>query len=492
MQKLINNKFLIILYCFFISFSILLFTSKCSFFYPFNDWVDANAFFTVGKSMMHGLVPYLDLFEQKGIFLYFIYGIAYLLSNTTFHGVFIIEIISWTITLYFAYKIICLFLSSKKAYFLLPIFMVLICTSTSFTHGASAEELCFPLIMLTLYYFLNYYLKANISSKSLFISGFTAGLVLLVKYTLLGFWLGFMAMLFFDLILKKEYKKAFRSCLIFLLGMSIPLIIAIVYFLINHGLKEFINVYFFTNIFSYGIKASFITRITTLIIHFIEILYKNGPLIFILIILFPLLLIKLSFPKQGKISLIITYLITIFLIFFGLKYYDYYLLPILIFTLISLIVIFKYIPEKINNKSLIIIYIISLIFSYYNANYKEMLFTPKEKLFQYEYLKYLDKNATLVNLGSLDCGLYTTSGIIPSTYYFEKQNLSYEAYPEQYKAFESYIHNKETKYIIYLSKYKLSKLTKLEPELFTNYNLIKNKRQDFEHKKRYAYLFERK
>ena len=458
MQKLINNKFLIILYCFFISFSILLFTSKCSFFYPFNDWVDANAFFTVGKSMMHGLVPYLDLFEQKGIFLYFIYGIAYLLSNTTFHGVFIIEIISWTITLYFAYKIICLFLSSKKAYFLLPIFMVLICTSTSFTHGASAEELCFPLIMLTLYYFLNYYLKANISSKSLFISGFTAGLVLLVKYTLLGFWLGFMAMLFFDLILKKEYKKAFRSCLIFLLGMSIPLIIAIVYFLINHGLKEFINVYFFTNIFSYGIKASFITRITTLIIHFIEILYKNGPLIFILIILFPLLLIKLSFPKQGKISLIITYLITIFLIFFGL----------------------------------IIIYIISLIFSYYNANYKEMLFTPKEKLFQYEYLKYLDKNATLVNLGSLDCGLYTTSGIIPSTYYFEKQNLSYEAYPEQYKAFESYIHNKETKYIIYLSKYKLSKLTKLEPELFTNYNLIKNKRQDFEHKKRYAYLFERK
>ena len=117
---------------------------------------------------------------------------------------------------------------------------------------------------------------------------------------------------------------------------------------------------------------------------------------------------------------------------------------------------------------------------------------PKEELFQYEYLKYLDKNSTLVNLGSLDCGLYTTSGIVPSTYYFEKQNLKYEEYPEQYLAFKDYIHNKKTDYIIYLSKYKISKLEKKEPELFTNYKLIKNKRQDFENRKRYAYLFERK
>ena len=61
-------KVLLILFCFCLSFVILSLTSKCSFLYPFNDWVDANAFFTVGKSMMRGIVPYKDLFEQKGIF----------------------------------------------------------------------------------------------------------------------------------------------------------------------------------------------------------------------------------------------------------------------------------------------------------------------------------------------------------------------------------------------------------------------------------------
>jgi len=88
-----KDKFKIILYCFLVSFIILLFTSKCSFLYPFNDWVDANAFFTVGKSMMNGIVPYRDLFEQKGLLLYFIYGVGYLISNTTFIGIFILEII---------------------------------------------------------------------------------------------------------------------------------------------------------------------------------------------------------------------------------------------------------------------------------------------------------------------------------------------------------------------------------------------------------------
>ena len=60
----------IILYCFLTTLITLLLTTKNSPLYAFNDWMDANAFFTVGKSMMHGLIPYKDIFEQKGPFLY--------------------------------------------------------------------------------------------------------------------------------------------------------------------------------------------------------------------------------------------------------------------------------------------------------------------------------------------------------------------------------------------------------------------------------------
>ena len=38
-----------------ISVIVLFFCSKNSPFYVFNDWVDANAFFTMGKGMMNGV-----------------------------------------------------------------------------------------------------------------------------------------------------------------------------------------------------------------------------------------------------------------------------------------------------------------------------------------------------------------------------------------------------------------------------------------------------
>lgn len=66
---------------------VLLFCTKSSPLYPTNDWVDTNCFFTVGKSMFEGRVPYLDIYEQKGPLLYFLYGLCYLVSPTSFLGV---------------------------------------------------------------------------------------------------------------------------------------------------------------------------------------------------------------------------------------------------------------------------------------------------------------------------------------------------------------------------------------------------------------------
>ena len=56
--------------------------SKSSPLYPMNDWVDVNCFFTVGRGITHGMVPYLDLYEQKGPLIYFLYALAALISES--------------------------------------------------------------------------------------------------------------------------------------------------------------------------------------------------------------------------------------------------------------------------------------------------------------------------------------------------------------------------------------------------------------------------
>ena len=128
MHKIIDNKYFIILFCLIISFIGITICSECSFLYPMNYWVDANAFFTVGKSMLHNLVPYLDLFEQKGPLLYLIYMIGAIISEKSFIGVYFVEIISYSVTLYYISKIICLYLDKKYIYLILPLFLSIILT----------------------------------------------------------------------------------------------------------------------------------------------------------------------------------------------------------------------------------------------------------------------------------------------------------------------------------------------------------------------------
>ena len=247
MIKKMFNKKKYYLFCLVLSFLVLLFTTKSSFIYKFNDWVDANAFFTVGKSMVNGKVLYRDIFEQKGPILYFIYSIGYLISNKTFIGIFILEVFSFSIFLYYAHKIFNMFLESKYSLILLPILSFLITTFFSFVHGGSCEEFCLPFYAITLYYYFKHFKEKELSNKEIVLVGLLSGIIMMIKYTLLGLWIGFGLVLFYEQISKKDYKKALSFCLYFLLGMSIPILIVLIYFAVNGAIKDFIDCYFVFN-----------------------------------------------------------------------------------------------------------------------------------------------------------------------------------------------------------------------------------------------------
>ena len=44
----------------------LLIHSKSSPLYAMNDWVDVHCFFTMGRGILDGQVPYMDQYEKKG------------------------------------------------------------------------------------------------------------------------------------------------------------------------------------------------------------------------------------------------------------------------------------------------------------------------------------------------------------------------------------------------------------------------------------------
>jgi len=192
--------------------------TKSSPFYPFNDWVDANISFTMGKGMMNGKIPYRDLFDHKGPLFYFMFGLAFLISNTTFLGVFILEVISFSIFLLFSFKLMSLYLDRQYAVIALPLFAASVLNLNSFVQGGSAEEFCLPLLIISLYYlcrnFKEYYPRL-IPNRWLLINGLIAGCVLWIKFSLLGFWFGWIVVILISLLINSGFFFGVKASSVF-------------------------------------------------------------------------------------------------------------------------------------------------------------------------------------------------------------------------------------------------------------------------------------
>ena len=83
---------------------VLILCSKTSPLFVLNDWMDANIFFTMGKSMLSGKVLYRDVFDHKGPVLYLLYGLGWLLDHTGFTGVFVLELCAFALFLDFGLR----------------------------------------------------------------------------------------------------------------------------------------------------------------------------------------------------------------------------------------------------------------------------------------------------------------------------------------------------------------------------------------------------
>ena len=251
-----NKEIRAALYLLLAGFLLMLFATRSSFLYPCNDWNDANSYFSMGKALFNGKMPYRDVFDQKGPYLYFLYGLAYLVSHTTFAGVFILEVICAFLDLVGIYYILRLYLKRNTALFFSPLTLAVAVSSKSFYWGGSAEEICYPLLVWGLYlsieYFKNSYPQKPMGFKVIFGGGLLAGVAANIKFTVLGFFFAWMMCVAFSFLVRKDFFGAVKGCVVFLLGMAVPFIPWLIYFGANHGLYEWYWGYVHINVFIYS------------------------------------------------------------------------------------------------------------------------------------------------------------------------------------------------------------------------------------------------
>ena len=242
------------IFLFIYSFVMMLFFTETSPFFVLTEWVDSNAFFTVGKGMANGLVPYRDLFEQKGPLLYALHAFAYTLSHTTFRGVYILESLAMFINLIFAFKISRLYLKWMPAVIisiLLPLFLL---NESAFRYGDSAEEFSIPFLFGLLYMLFKKYRSDDASFfrwPVYLVNGILVGCVFWIKFTLVGPWIGFYFAMLFISIGNKRWRELGSAIVFTLAGLVLSSLPWLIYFGINHAINDLINVYIIFNFTAY-------------------------------------------------------------------------------------------------------------------------------------------------------------------------------------------------------------------------------------------------
>ena len=474
------------LFCLLTAFIIMLICTRSSPLYAFNNWDDSNSYFTVGKSIFKGLVPYRDLFDQKGMMLYTLYGIASLISYKTFLGVFVIETIAATLTCAAMYKIYRLYMKPGISAFLMPITAAFIYSTRSFWWGGCAEEMMMPLFMWGLYLSIRYFKEEYpkpVQTKTLITGGILAGCVLNIKFNSLGFFFAWMVMILIaDLTIssastkkdsdqnseqteKNEILGRLKNCIIhgciFLLGMFIATIPWIIYFLIKGALYDWFHVYIYLNVFVYSEKLPFLQRFYNMF----KIIYNHmlsNPYCSMMAALGGVGFLVMKSKWIEKLNVVMLAFFTALLIFIGGVELQYYSLPLWTFAVLGGLVVGRIVEYMIDNSVLkkkkqieledasaiqekteeisfsdrtnvfrmisgLCALVFAAIISYTTSMNTFFMKYDRDDIWLYHFTDVVDnsgiENPTLINMGCFDAGLYTTCGIVPSCRFFQTQTI---------------------------------------------------------------------
>lgn len=461
------------MYSFLVAVSTLLVGTACSPIFPYQVWNDANCFFTVGRQVLKGTVLYRDIFEQKGLYLYFIYGIANLFSKTSFFGVYILECIAFSVTLYFVAKISSYFLREKYIYWVVLAFAVLTVLSSSFEKGGSAEEFCLPVFMIFLCHGLEYLcgLGTGIRKSKFLADGILLAVVFWIKYNLvflcagvilgtaLSFWFG-------------KKKKELRQYLMFgFAGMLIGTVPLAAYFTYYGAWGDLWFGYFYSNLFLYHESGIWYEKLRKIIEFFLD-YFKKNSIIAVMVILG---LVRFSYRVRKtwkKRTLFLSWGMVMFLIgsiLIPQTVYAYYPLPAVVFLVFGLIELarcpFMALAGRVKPWAIGVATAVCVVLVLYGSNVYFLLPFSKEDIPQQQFAEIIqkEKDATVLNYACLDTGIYTLAGIDPPSRFFCRLNL--KGYDEMFREQDAIVAQQKVDFIVTVT-------TSSYPEYYEGYREV--------------------
>ena len=221
----------------------------------------------------------------------------------------------------------------------------------------------------------------------------------------------------------------------------------------NDALFDFIDVYFYINIFKYSYKSNFILNILTGFINIFLAIFSNFVIVAVFYLIFCYFLkekykgnLKIHLSKK-QILFIGILLFNLLILFYGQIYRMYAIVASFYVMLFILIYFYKFYGKyKLFKYGCAIYVIIALLLS---VDFKYITVDNSEVV-QFRFADIINEveDATILQYRSIDGGFYTASEILPNKRYFAQVNIPFDELSESYNEQDSAIINKEVDFVI--------------------------------------------
>lgn len=231
---------------------MMFFACPFSPFYRYCFEPDEVCYRIMAKGLLHGKVPYRDLFDHKGPLMYCIYAIGLLLTGESSIGLWILFSLVNALTFLMLYKTARLFFEPASAFLgiLLTIAFLFAFKNPIFSSGCKPEHLVFCLLVLSEYLFLKRIKERKTSSpekafsvRDMLILGLLCGGVFLLKLNYCIYYLCFIGSFFVFQLARKNVEAFLRSMIPFVCGILLDSLPFLIFFGYHGAMDDLIDAY---------------------------------------------------------------------------------------------------------------------------------------------------------------------------------------------------------------------------------------------------------
>lgn len=298
-----------------------------SFFYSVFDW-DESTFILMGQSILDGNIPYVEAWDNKPPFAYFIYSMfIYFFGKTIFAirvgGMLFVFLAS--VLLYMTGEA----LYNKTAGVIAAIFLIVFVSARKWGLSTMIEHLMLVPVSLVLLLVLT----RKLDNKMAFVTGLILGAGILMRQNMAFDSLAVLAVFLTGITMPgTDIPERFNRCIFLISGIFVPIFAVIVYYVLNGELRLFIN----TNI---SVAIAHVSESTSIYRKF-ELLFTNIKREFadgniLLWLCFPHGILSIFFFQKNKdikravVAMLIIFLAQVFSIFYTGTIFGYHYLGLI-------------------------------------------------------------------------------------------------------------------------------------------------------------------